>query len=169
MQDIGVLRTPFAEPMDMPIQPSGARGTKGEAIIEDVFVEGLSDLDGFSHCILLYCFHKTGPAQLRVTPFLDTQPRGVFATRAPCRPNHIGLSVVRIMGVEENRVLLEDVDMLDGSPLLDIKPFVPSFDVPNTGSQGDSDAGSAVRIGWLEATHDDAKNALADSRFAQTK
>lgn len=166
MQDIGVLRTPFSQPQDMPIQPCGARGARGEAVIGEAFAEGLADLDGFSHCILLYWFHKAGPVKLRVTPFLDTRPRGVFATRAPCRPNGIGLSVLRIVGVEGNRVMLEDVDMLDGSPILDIKPFVPRFDVPTWENQTDSSLNKAVRIGWLETIDADAETMQADDRFA---
>ncbi len=128
---------------------------RGEALLAPHVGDGLLHLDGFSHLILLYVFHEVGPAKLRVTPFLDSQAHGVFATRAPCRPNPIGLSVVRLLGVEQDRLLLEDVDMLDGSPLLDIKPFVPSFDVPV----------DAVRIGWLAASHDAAEAARSDARF----
>lgn len=152
---IGVLRTPHLRPESMPIQPAGARGVRGEAQISPRCREGLLHLEGFSHVILLYVFHEVGPAKMLVTPFLDAEAHGVFATRAPCRPNPIGLSVVRLAGIEETRLLLEDVDMLDGSPLLDIKPFVPSFDVPV----------DAVRIGWLARRHDEAEAVRSDDRF----
>ena len=153
---IGVLQTPHSRPESMPIQPAGARGLRGEAILAPQYAEGLLHLEGFSHVILLYVFHQVGPCKLQVTPFLDTQAHGVFATRAPCRPNPIGLSVVRLLGVEGCRLLLEDVDMLDGSPLLDVKPFVPSFDVPDD---------AAVRIGWLAQSHAEADAARSDTRF----
>ncbi|GAB7080169.1 tRNA (N6-threonylcarbamoyladenosine(37)-N6)-methyltransferase TrmO [Megalodesulfovibrio paquesii] len=153
---IGVLKTPHTRPESMPIQPAGARGVPGEALLAPHLAAGLLHLEGFSHVILLYVFHEVGPRKLQVTPFLDARAHGVFATRAPCRPNPIGLSVVRLRGVEGVRLLLEDVDMLDGSPLLDVKPFVPSFDVPTPDS---------VRLGWLAERHDGAGAARSDDRF----
>lgn len=149
---IGVLRTPYAELKDMPIQPSGARGVEGTAEMDPAYAAGLQDLAGFSHLILLYHFHRAPAPALLVRPFLDDCERGVFATRAPCRPNAIGLSVVRLLGVEGHVLRLADVDMLDGSPLLDIKPYVPAFDAP-----GD------CRTGWLEGRNGD--ECRSDSRF----
>ena len=118
----------------------------------DPFVEGLSDLDGFSHVILLYHFHKTDGYKLRVIPFLDTRPRGLFATRAPRRPNPIGLSVVKLLGIEGNELSVEGIDVLDGTPLLDVKPYVGEFDVRE-----------GARFGWLEKSRE--RRAVADDRF----
>ncbi len=153
-QPIGILHTPFSNLEDMPIQPRGAGGIKGELILDEQFVPGLKDLDGFSHIYLLYFFHKVTNFNLTVTPFLDHTPHGLFATRAPKRPNPIGLSVVRLVGIEGNRLLLEDVDMLNGTPVLDIKPYVPAFDQPED-----------VRVGWLTGRDDQAQNKRSDDRF----
>ena len=153
-QPIGILHTPFSNLEDMPIQPRGAGGIKGELILDEQFVPGLKDLDGFSHIYLLYFFHKVTNFNLTVTPFLDHTPHGLFATRAPKRPNPIGLSVVRLVGIEGNRLLLEDVDMLNGTPVLDIKPYVPAFDKPED-----------VRVGWLTGRDDQAQSKRSDDRF----
>jgi tRNA-Thr(GGU) m(6)t(6)A37 methyltransferase TsaA len=120
------------------------------------YAEGLKDLAGFSHLILLYHFHRAGPARLTVTPFLDDAPHGVFATRAPARPNPIGLSVVRLVGVEGLVLHLTDVDVLDQTPLIDLKPYVPAFDQPD----------GPVRVGWLSGRAAGAATAAADERFA---
>ena len=125
---IGVIHTPFKERAGMPIQPSGGCGIQGTVEVYPEFQEGLSDLDGFSHIILLYCFHRIEGFKLRVVPFLDTVTRGLFSTRAPMRPNPIGFSVVRLLGLEDGILWIENVDILDGTPLLDIKPYVPEFD-----------------------------------------
>ena len=151
---IGILHTPFTQLADMPIQPRGARGVKGELVLEEQFIPGLKDLDGFSHIYLLYVFHKISGFDLTITPFLDRTPHGLFATRAPKRPNPIGLSVVRLAGIQGNRLQLEDVDMLDGTPVLDIKPYVPAFDQPKD-----------VRMGWLTGRGDQAQNKRSDDRF----
>jgi tRNA-Thr(GGU) m(6)t(6)A37 methyltransferase TsaA len=111
-------------------------------------------LAGFSHIILLYHFHRVRQARLTVVPFMDDEPRGVFATRAPSRPNPIGLSIVRLLGIEGNLLQIENVDIVDGTPLLDIKPYVPAFD-----------HNDAERIGWLEATGDRVKEQKSDGRF----
>ena len=149
---IGIVHSPFFEVEGMPIQPSRSEGAEGTVEIFDEFLEGLADLDGFSHIILLYHFHRSEGFRLKVTPFLDNKPRGLFATRAPTRPNQIGLSVVRLVGVENNILSVEDVDILDGTPLLDIKPFVGEFD-----------SRSSPRIGWLETA---GKNKTrSDERF----
>ncbi len=154
LTQIGTIRSPFTDVAGMPIQPSGARGVKGTVELFDQYAEGISDLDGFSRIILIYAFHRCTSCQLTVTPFLDTTPRGVFATRAPCRPNPIGLSVVRLTGRQGRTLLIKDVDILDGTPLLDIKPYVPAFDsYPDASS------------GWLEKTASGAKSFRSDDRF----
>jgi len=149
---IGVVHSPFEQIEGTPIQPLHAQGVKGTVEVYPDFVEGLCDLDGFSHVILLYHLHKSSSYRLKVVPFLDTEPRGLFATRAPNRPNPIGLSVVRLVAIEENQLLIEDVDIIDGTPLLDIKPYV-----------GDFDARGEVRVGWLESARRQKK--VADDRF----
>ncbi|MCK8602344.1 tRNA (N6-threonylcarbamoyladenosine(37)-N6)-methyltransferase TrmO [Desulfoferrobacter suflitae] len=152
---IGVIRSPFKQVTGAPIQPGGAKGVRGSAELNPAMEEGLNDLDGFSHIILLYHFHRSEGFALTVTPFLDDQPRGLFATRAPRRPNAIGLSVVRLMARENNVLHIEDVDILDGTPLLDIKPYVPEFDVKQV-----------ERCGWLADKAKGATDVKADRRFA---
>lgn len=153
---IGIIRTPFIWLDDMPIQPSGAKGTEGTIEIFEPFLEGLQDLDGFSHIILLYHFHQSKEYRLKVRPFLDVQDRGVFATRAPVRPNPIGLSVVRLLSIQGRIIHIRDIDVLDGTPILDIKPFVPAFDVPDL----------PVRIGWLDQLAKRVSLVRSDSRFS---
>jgi tRNA (adenine37-N6)-methyltransferase len=136
---IGVIRTPFRSPEGTPIQPAAARGIVGRVEMIPVVVDGLKDLAGFSHIILIYHFHEAKPASLLPIPFLDSMERGMFATRSPARPNAIGISVVRLLGIEGNLLYLENVDIVDGTPLLDIKPYVPQFD-------GADD----VKIGWVK-------------------
>ncbi len=125
---IGVIRSGHRVAVETPIQPAFARGCPGRAEIRPEYTEGLQDLDDFSHLILLYHLDRAGAPELTVVPFLDDAPRGVFATRSPRRPNPIGLSVVRLLRVEGTTLHLEDVDILDGTPLLDIKPYIPRFD-----------------------------------------
>jgi len=151
---IGTIRSPFTDVAGMPIQPTGARGVRGTVEIFGKYAEGLCDLDGFSRIILIYAFHKCDDCQLTVTPFLDTTPRGIFATRAPCRPNAIGLSVVRLIGVQGRTLIIEDVDILDGTPLLDMKPYVPEFDAYPDAS-----------CGWLEKSAQGAESFRSDKRF----
>jgi tRNA-Thr(GGU) m(6)t(6)A37 methyltransferase TsaA len=112
----------------MPIQPGGAAGVRGTILIDEQFRDGLRDLPGFSRIILIYAFHLSQGYELEVIPFLDTVPHGIFATRAPRRPNAIGLSIVRLISVHDGELVIEGVDVLDGTPLLDIKPYVPEFD-----------------------------------------
>ena len=138
----------------MPIQPAGAAGIRGRIEILPEYAPGLKDLDGFSHLILLYHLHRSQSYSLLVTPFLDDQPHGLFATRAPKRPNAIGLSVVRLIGLEGSLVHVENVDILDGTPLLDIKPYVPEFDRQ-----------TLVRVGWLERARGMVRDKRADDRF----
>lgn len=151
---IGRIHTPFAEAEGTPIQPIGARGVKGTVEIEAEFAGGLKDLEGFSHIYLLYQFHRSVGWSPEVVPFMDDQPRGVFSTRAPARPNPIGISLVRLVSVEGYILQVEDVDMLDGTPLLDIKPYLPEFD---------SREGTAR--GWLEKNARKARRMRADDRF----
>jgi tRNA-Thr(GGU) m(6)t(6)A37 methyltransferase TsaA len=157
MTPIGLLHTPHKTPKGAPIQPSGARGIAGKAQLFAPYKEGLKDLEGFSHVILLYFCHLVKPFNLLVTPFLDNTPRGLFATRAPSRPNSIGISLVRLVKVEDDTLFLLDVDMVDGSPLLDIKPFVGDFDMPLKDDP--------VRTGWLEKRAEGAAQKKGDDRF----
>jgi tRNA-Thr(GGU) m(6)t(6)A37 methyltransferase TsaA len=151
---IGVIRSPFKTIEGMPIQPAGASGVKGTIEIFPEFEDGLKDLDGFSHVILLYHFHRVNGYSLLVTPFMDTIQHGVFSTRAPKRPNPIGISVVRLVRISGLTLDIENVDILDGTPLLDIKPYVPQFD----NHPADS-------VGWLENANEKAKSARSDERF----
>jgi tRNA-Thr(GGU) m(6)t(6)A37 methyltransferase TsaA len=153
-QPIGTIHSPFAERKGMPIQPAGAQGVKGTIEILPEFRAGLQDLDGFSHVILLYHFHCSEGYELTVTPFMDPQPHGVFATRAPKRPNAIGLSVVHILGIEDGIIQVENIDILDGTPLLDIKPYVPQLDCV-----------SDLRTGWLATRAQRATSQKSDDRF----
>ncbi len=154
---IGKIRTPFTSREGTPIQPPGGRGVLGRVEVDEAFREGIRDLEGFSHVILLYHFHLSEGFDLTVKPFLDKTARGLFATRAPRRPNAIGLSVVRLVSIEGGTLVVEGVDMLDGTPLLDIKPFVPEFDAPV----------GEIRTGWLEGKADKAREAKADKRFVK--
>jgi tRNA-Thr(GGU) m(6)t(6)A37 methyltransferase TsaA len=133
---IGLIRSEHFAAQETPIQPTYAKGCRGRAEIFPEFAEGLRDLDGFSHLYLIYHFHKAGSARLLVTPFLQDVERGVFATRSPRRPNAIGLSVVELVCREGNVLHLEGVDILDGTPLLDIKPYTAKFDRFETSRNG---------------------------------
>ena len=151
---IGIIHTPFMELEGMPIQPPGAAGVKGTIEVFENFRSGLKDLDGFSHIILLYHFHHSHGFNLHVVPFLDSEERGLFATRAPKRPNPIGLSVVQLDKIKDGTLFIRNVDVLDGTPLLDIKPYVPEFD-----------AQEKVRTGWLGKARKTVSNRKADDRF----
>jgi tRNA-Thr(GGU) m(6)t(6)A37 methyltransferase TsaA len=152
---IGIIRTPHKTREGTPIQPPGAKGIVGKIEVDSAFIEGLKDLDGFSHLILLYHFHLSEGHELTVCPFLDKRPHGVFSTRAPRRPAPIGLSVVRLLSIEGCTLTVEGVDMVDQTPLLDIKPFVPDFDIPD----GD------ITTGWLKQNSENAQKMKADKRF----
>jgi tRNA (adenine37-N6)-methyltransferase len=128
MHPIGEIHTPFIDKRDTPIQPSRSTA-RGQVEVYPAYVDGLRDLDGFSHILLLYVFHRSDDYALSVKPFLDDQERGLFATRYPARPNPIGLSIVRLLSIHDHILEIEGVDMLDDTPLLDIKPYVPDFDV----------------------------------------
>ena len=153
-QAIGTIHSPFRDIRGMPIQPTGAAGIQGSVDVLPQFVEGLRDLAGFSHIILVYHFHLVREVRLTVTPFLDSQSRGLFATRAPKRPNPIGLSVVKLLGVDGHRLEIENVDIVDGTPLLDIKPYVPQFDHH-----------LADRVGWLQQAAAGVQSKRSDERF----
>jgi len=154
-QTIGTIFSPFDNREGMPIQPSGAVGVKGKIKVKQKFSAGLKDLDGFSHLVLLYHFHQAGVVKLQIVPFLDQTARGLFSTRAPNRPNPIGLSVVGLDRIEKNTLYISNVDILNNTPLLDIKPYVPEFDKPG-----------ATRWGWLEKSPGEVKNKRSDDRFS---
>jgi tRNA-Thr(GGU) m(6)t(6)A37 methyltransferase TsaA len=151
-EPIGIVHSPFTEVEGVPIQPAYAEDARGAVEIFPPYREGLKDLDGFSHVILIYHFHRAGRSRLTVTPFLDDEERGVFATRAPVRPNALGLSVVGLSGIEGGMLKVSNLDILDGTPLLDIKPYVREFD-----------PGESIRTGWLETASRERKN--SDERF----
>lgn len=151
---IGIIHSTNKEPQGTPIQPSAANGIEGQVEVYDDFAEGLSDLEGFSHVILLYHFHRAKAGPLKLKPFMDKEERGVFATRAPRRPNAIGLSIVKLLRVEGNVLHIADVDILDGTPLLDIKPYVPEFDHREQ-----------IKIGWLEKNVGKLHHSKDDGRF----
>ncbi len=153
---IGVVHSPYKDPQNMPIQPAAGKGIEARVEIFPEFREGLKDLDGFSHVVLLYHFHRNDSYKLHVVPFMDNQERGVFATRAPRRPNGIGLSVVALDRIENGVLHIRNVDILDGTPLLDIKPYVPEFD-----SQ------TSIRTGWLEEARKTVSERLSDDRFVE--
>lgn len=129
VKPIGVIHSPYNQTKDMPIQGTFKKEVKAWVELLPPYGAGLQDLDGFSHCILLYYFHKSEQVQLIGKPFLEKQPHGMFAIRSPHRPNHIGLSVVRIEKIEGRQLHFCEVDMLDQTPVLDIKPYVRHFDV----------------------------------------
>jgi len=154
LHPIGVVRSPYKEIQGMPIQAKGAEGVPGRVELDAELEGGLKDLQGFSHIILIYHFHRSEGYSLEVKPFLDDRYHGVFATRAPRRPNPIGISIVRLLKVEGHILHIEDVDVLDGTPLLDIKPYIPEFDARETD-----------RIGWLSGKAGRVKETRADDRF----
>jgi tRNA-Thr(GGU) m(6)t(6)A37 methyltransferase TsaA len=153
-EPIGLIRSPFHDVEGMPVQTIGAQGVKGTIEMKPDLEPGLKDLDGFSHVVLLYYFHLSNGYSLHVLPFLDRTKRGVFSTRVPRRPNGIGLSVVRLTGITGSVLDIEDVDIVDATPLLDIKPFVPEFDNRVVQSAG-----------WFEKRANDATVVRADRRF----
>ncbi len=153
-EPIGTIHSPFNDIKGMPIQPTGAEGIEGVLEIKPEFTEGLKDLDGFSHIILIYHFHKSENYSLTVEPFLDKKRRGVFSTRAPKRPNPIGFSIVRLIDVDGSRINIKDIDVLDGTPILDIKPYVPEFDHREVTSTG-----------WLNKRAKEVNEKKSDDRF----
>ena len=138
IKSIGIIHSPFKSGKDVPIQP-GFSEDNGEVEVFEDYSKGLKDIEGFSHVILVYLFHKSKDYSLLVKPYLDDEMKGIFATRFPDRPNHIGISVVKLIERKKDRLVVGGIDVIDGTPLLDIKPYVPPFD--NT---------KEVKIGWLE-------------------
>jgi tRNA-Thr(GGU) m(6)t(6)A37 methyltransferase TsaA len=138
MQPIGVIHSPFTEKDKTPIQASRSRAI-GQVEIYPEFADGLKDIEALSHIYLLYVFHESQGYELQVKPFLDNQEHGIFASRYPYRPNPIGISIVRLVSRKDNMLKVEGIDTLDGTPLLDIKPYVPDFDLRTD-----------VRAGWYE-------------------
>jgi tRNA-Thr(GGU) m(6)t(6)A37 methyltransferase TsaA len=153
---IGIIRTPFQEPTGTPIQPSRSGGAKGTVGLFPEYADGLKDLDGFERIWLIYWLDRAPAPQLLVIPFLDDRERGVFATRAPGRPNAIGMSVVRLLQVVSNTLEVADVDILDGTPLLDIKPYVAEFDCH-----------SVEKSGWFDQAP--LRRSVADGRFDEKR
>ena len=152
IEPIGVIRTSFRRAAGTPIQPARAGDTRGEVLVHEPFREGLRDLDGFERIWLLYWLHQAPPPTSLVTPFLDKQQRGIFATRAPARPIPIGMSSVRLLRVRDGLLEVAEIDIVDGTPLLDIKPYVPEFDCY-----------AASKAGWFDQSK--SRRRLADDRF----
>lgn len=148
-RSVGIVRSPHTNPLHTPIQPRYAKGIKGRIEIDPELEAGLADLEGFSHIVVLFHLHRAGPARLTVIPFLDSTPRGVFATRSPSRPNPLGMSVVRLLRREGRILHICDVDMLDGTPVIDIKPHIARFGVDEP-----------VRNGWLDDVTEEEANQL---------
>ncbi|MCD4770772.1 MAG: tRNA (N6-threonylcarbamoyladenosine(37)-N6)-methyltransferase TrmO [Bacteroidales bacterium] len=151
---IGIINSPFKEPKGTPIQPIAAQGIDGTVEVFQEYAEGLKDIDGFSHIILVYHFHLSKESSLKVKPFMDDQKHGVFSTRAPNRPNSIGISVVRLVKIEGKILYVKDLDIVDGTPLLDIKPYVPEFDIRDVKKKG-----------WLEKNVNKLSISKDDGRF----
>lgn len=155
---IGKIHSPFDELEGMPIQPIGAKGIKGEIRLNKDLIAGLKDLKDFSHLTLVYHLHKAKGYTLEVKPFLDDTHHGVFATRSPKRPNSIGISVVKIDSIDYNIIYISNVDILNDTPLLDLKPYVPQLY---------EDTCKDLKIGWFEEKHQNGENIKSDDRFIE--
>ena len=151
IKPIGIVHSPFTERKGTPIQPAFDQGTEATLEVFEEYADGLKDLEGFSHIYVIYIFNRADGYQLQCVPYRDTEARGVFACRAPKRPNQLGLSVVRLAERDGRMLTIADIDILDGTPVVDIKPYVPKFD-----------AREDVRCGWLDQS-DDVRH--ADERF----
>lgn len=149
---IGRIRSPHLEARGTPIQPAYARGAEGQVVLNPELAPALDDIEGFERLWLLYLMDRVDTYRLHVVPYRDTRPHGVFATRSPTRPNPLGISVVRLLAREGNVLHVADLDVLDDTPLLDLKPYVPIFD-----------AHPSSRAGWFDTTTLDRQ--LADERF----
>lgn len=152
LEPIGVIHSPFKQSQGTPVQPVFAKDTEGVVKVYEPYIEGLQDLEGFERIWLIFWLHKSDPFKLRVTPYMDTVQRGLFATRAPSRPNPIGMSSVKLLGVNGCRLHVAEIDILDGTPLLDIKPYI-----------GKVDCFQVERSGWLDTVG--KQNTKADNRF----
>jgi len=157
MHSIATIKSPFCELKDMPVQPCGAKDTYATIEFKKEYESGLKDLDGFSHVYLIYHFHKIKESKLEVVPFNDktNTPRGVFSTRTPMHPNSIGLSLVELVSVDKNMVTIKGIDILNETPLLDIKPYIENFDVVR----------GEVKNGWMKSSSDDVGMMRSDNRF----
>jgi tRNA-Thr(GGU) m(6)t(6)A37 methyltransferase TsaA len=151
---IGIIHSPFKEPKGTPIQPAGAKDIEGTVEVFPEYAEGLKDVEGFSHIILIFHFHLSRGVSLKTKPYMDTEEHGIFAIRGPRRPNPIGISTVRLVRIEENILHIKDLDIIDGTPLLDIKPYVPEFDIYEV-----------VKTGWLEKNVHKLPTSKDDGRF----
>ena len=151
---IGIIHSPFKKPQGTPIQSSAGKDIKGTIEIFPDYVDGLKDLEGFSHIILLFHFHLVKKTILQGKPFMDDEKHGIFAIRGPSRPNTIGLSIVRLTGVKDNILYIKDLDIVDGTPLLDVNPYITQFDQREK-----------IKIGWLEKNIDKLSKTIDDGRF----
>ena len=154
MPVIGRICSPYKDLENMPVQPVGAGDVSGQLIIDEEYKEGLKDLEGFSHIYIFYHFHETQKTSLTVKPFMDTKRRGVFSTRAPVRPSHLGMSVIEVVSVEDSVVNVKGLDVLNGTPLIDIKPYILKFDYREN-----------ARSGWLTASAEEITKKRSDKRF----
>ncbi len=139
LKPIGVIRTPYKEPKGMPIQGKFKKGVRGTIHLHPKYRNGLKDIENFSHLILIYYFNRSKEERLVGKPFLEDKEHGIFAIRSPHRPNHLGLSIVKLEKVKGNTIAFSEVDILDGTPLLDIKPYVAQFD-----------SRARVKSGWID-------------------
>lgn len=156
---IGIIHSPFKQLAGMPIQTAFSKNGEGTVELFSQFKQGLKDLEGFSHIMLIYHFHKSKGYDLLCRPFLDNVKRGLFATRAPNRPNPIGLSIVRLQGINDGTLSVSSLDVIDETPLIDIKPHIPQFDSPK-----------AVTVGWFEkAFRKKHPTIISDNRFVDRK
>ena len=158
LESIGTILTEFTQANNMPVQPCSGENSIAKIVIKNEYVEGLKDLDGFSHIYLIYYFHKTKEDKLEVIPFNDktNSKRGVFSTRTPVHPNRIGLSLVKLESINNNIIEISGVDILNETPLLDIKPYIPDFDFVN----------GKVKSGWMKSSLDEVKEKKSDNRFS---
>ena len=154
IEPIGIIYSPFKKPKGTPIQSSAAIDTEGKIEIYEKYISGLKDLEGFSHIILLYYFHLIKKTSLIVKPFMDEEFHGVFSTHAPVRPNHLGMSIVRLEGIDKQMLYIKNVDIVDKTPLIDIKPYCPEFDTRK-----------AEKIGWLDKNIGKLYDIKDDERF----
>jgi tRNA-Thr(GGU) m(6)t(6)A37 methyltransferase TsaA len=161
LTQIATVKSPFCDLKNMPVQPCGANNTYATLVFKEEYVAGLADLDGFSHVYLIYYFHKIKEPQLQVIPFNDKTftKRGVFSTRTPMHPNSLGLSLVELVSVEGNVVTIKGIDIVDGTPLLDIKPYIPHFDK----------VCGEVKSGWMLSSGDEVSSMRSDTRFIEKK
>lgn len=153
VEPIAYARSKYKSLENMPIQPKGCCEDAEIEVLAD-YMPGLKDLEGFSHIYLLTFFHQCSQTKLVVTPFMDTVERGVFATRSPARPNHLGLSIVKIKSIKDNIITIEGCDLLDGTPILDIKPYIENFDHPQNSTSG-----------WMTQSKDEVAQKRSDNRF----